>query len=48
MVHAWCTTGRVLAPCSRLVYDLVMAVAAGHHTVAEVADRLRRLDHRPR
>jgi death on curing protein len=29
------------------VYDLVMAVAAGHHTVAEVADRLRRLDHRP-
>jgi death-on-curing protein len=30
------------------VYDLVMAVAAGRHSVAEVADRLRRLDHRPR
>lgn len=29
------------------VYDLVMAVASGHHTVAEIADRLRRLDHRP-
>jgi death on curing protein len=29
------------------VYDFVMAVAAGHRTVAEIADRLRRLDHRP-
>jgi death-on-curing protein len=30
------------------VYDLVMAVAGGHHTVADVADGLRRLDHRRR
>ena len=28
------------------VYDLVMSVAGGHHTVAEIADRLRGLDHR--
>jgi death-on-curing protein len=28
------------------VYDLVIDVAAGNHTVAEVADRLSRLDHR--
>jgi death-on-curing protein len=30
------------------VYDLVMAVAGGHHPIADTADRLRRLDHRPR
>ncbi len=30
------------------VYQLVMDVAGGHHTVAEVAERLRRLDHRRR
>jgi death-on-curing protein len=30
------------------VYDLVMDVAAGHHTVDEVAARLGRLDHRRR
>ena len=29
------------------VYQLVMDVAAGNHTVAEVAERLSRLDHRP-
>ncbi len=28
------------------VYDLVMDVAAGHHPVVEVADRLRRLPYR--
>jgi death-on-curing protein len=28
------------------VYELVMDVAAGHHTVTEIADRLRRLDRR--
>jgi death-on-curing protein len=30
------------------VYELVMAVAGGHHTVAEVAERLSSLDHRRR
>ena len=30
------------------VYELVMDVAAGHHGVSEVAERLRRLDHRRR
>ena len=30
------------------VYELVMDVAAGDHTVAEVAERLSRLDHRQR
>ena len=30
------------------VYQLVMDVAAGDHTVAEVAERLSRLDHRQR
>jgi death-on-curing protein len=30
------------------VYELVMEVAAGNHTVAEVAERLLRLDHRQR
>jgi death-on-curing protein len=30
------------------VYQLVMDVAAGHHDVSEVAERLRRLDHRRR
>jgi death-on-curing protein len=30
------------------VYDLVMDVAGGHHSVAAVAERLRRLGHRRR
>lgn len=30
------------------VYDLVMDVAGGHRPVSEVAERLRRLDHRRR
>jgi death-on-curing protein len=30
------------------VYDLVMEVAAGNHTIAEVAERLSHLDRRQR